>query len=139
MSVARTVVGFAIAPVVPGALLAAALLAHNEKEAASVFLAGLYLGYPIALLLGLPAHLVLQRNGLTSWLSYVISGALLGAALYFIIPPAIDLLLQAQGVEGGHTVFTLTVLPAAACVAATAALAFWLIARPDRAKAQRQA
>jgi len=130
---ARTIAGFAIAPIVPGALIAAALLAMNDRETAEVvILANIYFGYPIALVIGAPIHLALMRARLTHWFAYACAGAALGAVLYLVVPKVFDLLLQAQGVTGGETMFTPSVLPVGVICAAVATSVFWLIVRPDQ-------
>jgi len=124
--------GFAIAPAVPGALIVGALLAMNEHEITEVVvLASIYFAYPIALAIGAPIHALLLRSGFTQWLAYAAAGAALGALLYAVVPMAIDALVALQGVGGGRTSFTLSVLPLAVACGAVAASAFWLIVRPD--------
>ncbi len=133
-ALARTIAGFVIAPVVPGALIAAAMLALGEREdAQSVVMTNLIFGYPIAFLFGLPIHALLLRNRWTSWPAYAASGAALGAFLYVTLPLLIEALMLMQGVDaGGHVTFSPSVLPVAIACAAAAAISFWLIVRPDR-------
>jgi hypothetical protein len=111
------------------------LIAVNESdEAAAAFLASVDFGVPLALLLGAPTHFALLRAGATNVFAYLASGAVIGGLLYVVFPPLIDLLMRVQGFEGGgHTSFSIELLPVLAVCTTIAALAFWLIARPDRA------
>ncbi len=131
----RTIAGFVSAPLVPGALIVALLLGFEEREEAqAVMLATLYFGYPTAVLLGVPAHVVMAHYHLRTLLAYAGAGALIGALLYVALPTMIEILMQMQGVDsGGHVTFSFSVLPAAMICASVAATSFWLIVRPDRA------
>src|SRR5258706_12530308 len=130
----RTIAGFAIAPIVPGALIAAVMLALADREdAQSLVMANLIFGYPIAFLFGVPIHALLFRNRWTSLPAYAASGAALGAFLYVNLPALIEALMLTQGVDaGGHVAFSLSVLPAAIACATAAAISFLLIGRPGR-------
>jgi hypothetical protein len=135
VKIARIIAGLVIAPLVPGALIAVALIAVNEgDEATAAFLASIDFGVPIALLFGAPIHFALLRSGSTSIFVYLASGAAIGGLLYVLLPPFIDLLMRLQGFEaGGHTSFSIELLPVLAVCTTIAAMTFWLIARPDRA------
>lgn len=129
----RTIAGFVIAPIVPGALIAAVLLALSDSEMAEfVILANVYFGYPVALLIGAPIHFALLRGRLTHRLAYAGAGAAIGAFLYFAVPALIDGLMALQGVGGGQTMFTANVLPLGMVCGAVATSVFWLIVRPDQ-------
>ncbi len=142
LSLARIVAGFAIAPAVPGALLAGALLAADERSnAQELFLVSINFAYPIALLIGVPLFALLQRQGWTGLIAYALTGAALGAFLYVAMPMLLETLMMiVEGVDAaGHITFSLSVLPVAIGCAVVAAIAFWLIARPDRALRKSEA
>ena len=138
-SMRRTIAGLAVAPIVPGALIAGAMfvLAQGE-DAVSVLQANVLFGYPVAFLLGVPGHVLLMRSGWTAWTAYAAAGALLGAAVYAGAPAVIETIMRLQGVDAsGHLTFSATLLPVAMICATLAAVSFWLIVRPDRAVARR--
>ncbi len=82
----------------------------------------LVLGYPAALLLGLPMHRLLRARGHHMWYAYAIAYALPGAVTW----PLYDLLF--------HHVGRNSVIHAAlgAACGAVAGAAFWVMIRPDQ-------
>jgi hypothetical protein len=133
MNTLRTAAGLAVAPLVPGVALAAALMLANEREFALALLgASIFFGYPIALLLGLPIHLVLLRARLTAWYAYLLAGALLGIFLFVSFPLLLQFLMMLDGVGGGYVTFSPDALPAMIVCAVVGAMVFWYIVRPDR-------
>ena len=127
--------GFGIAPIVPGVAISAAMLALSQSEdAQAVLLANLIFGYPMAFLLGVPSHFLLLRNGWTAWWAYGLAGAVLGVIVYAGMPLLLETIMRLQGLDAsGHVTFSLELLPVAMLCASVAAVAFWLIVRPDRA------
>jgi hypothetical protein len=91
----KTIVGFLLAPISPGVLVAIAVapfrfptLGHWELDEA-IFLIKLsaMLGYPVAFVIGLPLYGLFRWRGWTSFWLYLAVGALLGAATYFVLFP----------------------------------------------------
>ena len=93
------------------------------------FLTTLILGYPVALLFGLPAYWLLFKLGFRKWPVYVATCALLGIISWlladYIIFTAFD----------HRPIATRNIIEGAefgAICGAIAGIAFWRIARPDR-------
>ena len=102
----RTIAGFAIAPIAPGLVLAGLfLICGHNLDAEDAMRASAVLGYPIAIVLGLPIHLLFIRRRLTGWLFYLAAGAAIGAVVYLAMPMFVDAAMRWQGVDGGHMVF----------------------------------
>jgi len=72
-STLRAVIGFVVAPVVPA--IALYLLNINGEAAPLLPLIVALLAYAAAIVLGVPAYLVMQRRGIFSLWTYVIVGA----------------------------------------------------------------
>lgn len=128
----RTVAGFLIAPLVPSLIAAVgALFTDGPSAAALFFVVGVLFGYPVALMVGVPLHLIFAIRNWTGLSAYVIAGLLLGLLSY-------GSSFLAAIVFGGETIAELryTFSPGLALIAAIAgllaAVSFWLIARPDR-------
>jgi hypothetical protein len=139
----RTVLGFLIAPISPGLL--AVILAAPFRAGTAVFdarelaeapwiikLSGL-LGYPIAIVIGVPLYVFFRSRGWNGLLIYVAAGALLGLVVYVIYVLLAE--YSAKGLSGLTAKFSNTAqvqIPLVMICGAVAALFFWLIARPDR-------
>ena len=128
---ARTAAAFVVAPILPGALVGAydaingdwwSVLWYLEFSAA--------LGYPVAVVLGIPLHLLLTWKKLTAYPIYAGSGALLGVVAYLatVLPGILFGGAQLSQV----VIATGALLSSGAIFGTIAASAFWLIARPDR-------
>jgi len=133
----RVLLGFLLAPLVPAgaALLVSALPAPALLE---VFKSGLiflpYVGYPIALLLGVPLYWLFRKHAwLRAW-----QVTIAGAALGVVIPVLVPILVLAAGLLEGRSL-TLSILAEAASawagyillgavVGLVCAFVFWLIA-----------
>src|SRR5690242_19709560 len=88
----RTVLGFLIAPITPGLL--AVMLAAPFRVGASgfglremseaVWMVGLsaVLGYPVAVVVGVPLYVFFKSRGWNGLLVYVAAGAFLGLVIY---------------------------------------------------------
>jgi hypothetical protein len=142
-----TILGLVIAPVVGGVVVALGAVSHfliaqagaGRLDASAIqqaitgapqfmavaAMAGAVFGILPALLLGWPAHLLLNRRQWTSARTYALAGAPLG---FFIVRLAYVFM-------GGGTAFLLP-LPSDLLFAllggAAGAFTFWLIRRPDR-------
>ena len=129
----RTILAFLIAPISFGIFLAVCTAFLGTIS--FVFLGfAVVIGYPIALFLGLPIYLLLQRIGATGPLTYCLMGVVAAAILVgsLVIWPIyvehdgdLSSLLFAErlrqmGILSFGGLFTVAV--------------FWLIARPDRAE-----
>jgi hypothetical protein len=145
----RTIVGFLVAPVAPGVLadvLAAisagpeAVSQHGLSGALSgaLWIVGLSaaLGYPVAIVLGVPLFVVFRWRRWNGLLVYVLTGAFLGLVVYSVYFAVV--LLDDDTAYGlrnlaqklSHTAPQL--IPAGMISGAVAVVSFWLIARPDR-------
>ncbi len=130
----RAIAAFALAPMVPALLSAPLLLLpiHNAQSLVSFILyICLIWGYPIALLVGVPAFLYLRRKGWLRFRHFFFAGALVGtiapllmggsALLIFLVHPT-D---AAQLLEGAKIVGGLLLLGTG--VGSAISSAFWLI------------
>jgi hypothetical protein len=121
----RLVVAFILAPILPTLLLrlVAWLIDRQSSDGPSVLPAAALLGYPIALSLSVLLYWHAHRRGRNSLIDYVGTSAVAGAAV---------------GLLGLAIPFFLLffALLAMSCGAVTA-IAFWLIARPDKLSPKR--
>lgn len=143
----RTVVGFVVAPVAPGMLVVVLAMLRIGSDAFSArtlagaeWIIGLcaVLGYPIAIVLGLPLHVFFRWRGWNGPPIYLLSGAFLGLLVY--LGYFAGVLFNDESAYGlRHLGQQLSHLPAPQLIpagmisGAVAAASFWLIARPDRA------
>ena len=139
----RTVLGFLVAPISPG-LLAVILAApfrigavgfglRELSEAAWIIGLSAVLGYPIAVVLGVPCYVLFRSRGWSGLPVYIAAGAVLGLIIYLIYVLLAE--YSSNGLWGLTTKFSNTALvqiPLVIICGAVAALFFWLIARPDR-------
>jgi hypothetical protein len=139
----RTILGFLLAPISPGLL--AVILVTPFRSGAGVFglrelaeaawiikLSGA-LGYPIALVLGVPLYIFFRSRGWNGLLTYIAAGALLGLIIYLIYVLLAE--YSSNGLWGLAEKFSNTAkvyIPLGMICGALAALFFWLIVRPDR-------
>lgn len=127
----RTTLGFLVAPLLPGVLFGALDSFAPSPVGLLWYLkfSGMA-GYPAALLLGLPIHLLYRRYRLVSLVAYAGTGAVLGAIVY------VGALLPGVAFSDSSAVdalrATIRLLPLDALCGAMSAGVFWLIARPDR-------
>lgn len=121
----RAIAGFAVAPLVPALLLAIVLLASGDARSMQTLQYTPYvafIAYPLALVFGVPAFLVMRRRGWNGWRAYLAAGALLGLIVF---------LLSLLSWEGDLSDHVLATLPFALGGAMLSALVLWAIARPD--------
>ncbi|MFN4018744.1 MAG: hypothetical protein ACK4JB_25655 [Reyranella sp.] len=129
----RAVAAFVIAPMTPAAILAAVMLAagSDAQTLGYAAFAG-YISYPFALLVGLPAYLVLRRRQWDGLRAYLFLGLALGMSF-------VALFAAVVGFEGERTEpawLTLLanlahLLPFVLACSLASTLVFWLIVRPD--------
>ena len=94
-------------------------------------LAGI-LGYPIAIVFGVPLYFFFRSRGWNGLLVYIAAGALLGLIIYLIYIPLGG--YSSNGLAGLSERFSNTAkvyIPLGMICGALTALSFWLIARPD--------
>lgn len=132
----RTILGFLVAPVSPGLLIVilAAVFGFGKSDEGIwiIKLSGM-LGYPIAIVLGVPLYIFFRSRSWNGLLIYITAGALLGVIIYLIYIPLGG--YSSNGLSGLFERFSHTAqvfIPLGMICGAVAALSFWLIARPDR-------
>jgi hypothetical protein len=127
----RVFLAFLIAPLVPGLLIAIGgalyfLVSGTRIDPRDFFgLAAMsaMLGYPIAIIPGLPLYHIFRTLSLDAAWIYALAGIGFGALLFAIYP-----LLPGFS----SAIIDLTVVPVVMVCAVAVTLTFWLIARPDR-------
>jgi hypothetical protein len=129
---ARAIIGFIVAPVIPGVLVALPDLLRGDPMARWYIEFSATAGYPVMLILGVPMYFLSKRWGWTGLPVYVAIGSILGAASYLsaFVP---GLVMGAPGVGYAMTT-TFIYLPISVICGVIAMISFWLIARPDRSR-----
>ena len=129
----RTVAGFVVAPMMPALILAGVVLvAGGDSQTLGYAAFAGYVSYPFALLVGLPAFLVMRRRRWDGWRAYAVAGLVLGIAF-------LALFAALMGVDGEKAesawlalLANLTfLLPFVLACALAASMVFWLVVRPD--------
>lgn len=97
------------------------------------------LGYPVAVLLGLPLYFVYRHYRRTSFIVYIATGLALGCVPWLAsIIPSLVVAVVTPGyhfAESGNLYAAKGILltfPVSALCGAIASASFWLIVRPDR-------
>jgi len=128
----RTLFAFLVAPLAPGLLLALPDFVAGNSEMASWYLEGSALaGYPVALVLGVPAYFLLRWKGWVALRFYFAAGFVMGAGAYFMA--FVDgNVLDGSWITEAFAGQVLKLLPVAAFFGMIGTVAFWVIARPDR-------
>jgi hypothetical protein len=126
----RSIIAFVVAPLVPGLLAALPDLLRGDPMARWYIEFAAKAGYPIIVTLGVPIYFLLKRWGRTGLPNYLVTGVIWGAAAYLsaFLP---GLFLSDAGVSQAMAV-TWMYLPISTISGVIAAVAFWLIVRPDR-------
>lgn len=137
----RTLIGFLVGPIAPGLLLAALALVTGSPLYVDFALGmSAQIGYPVALLFGVPTYFFLRRKGWVAIHSYIIVGAAL-VAIAMLIPFAEVQITDGRLLTGPQFRNPLlgvpAMLPLAVFFGIIATSVFWLIARPDRAPGRR--
>ena len=132
----RVILGFLVAPISPGLLIVILGVVFGFGKSGEgmwlIKLSGM-LGYPIAMVLGVPLYIFFRSRGWNGLLIYIAAGALLGLIIYLMYIPLGG--YSSSGLSGLSERFSNTArvyIPLGMICGALAALLFWLIARPDR-------
>lgn len=137
-STLRLLVGFLLAPLVPGWLLFFLSLFGNPGEGVWALKLSAMVGYPAMLALGLPIHLLMVRRRWTSGWAYALAGIATGVVVALVLFGRV--VVQNFSIRPDPTkslgpseaIFVL-----AALLGALVAWVFWLIARPGRVDSWR--
>jgi len=126
-NLSRLVVGFVLAPIAPGILFALLSILLGERELAAWYiqLAAL-IGYPLAIVIGVPAHLLFRHRGWRGGFAYFGVGLAMGICGYFL--PFVPGYLSGGSGASYAIATTLLFLPVSMGCGGLAAVVFWLIA-----------
>ena len=130
----RTVLGFLISPLITGLIVGLEIYSVSSRLKDLGFAVGMsaFLGYPISWLIGIPVYFVLAAVRWTGFFTYVAVGTVMPIVMIVVFrDPVFDgigdmLQSPLQHLRELQTPFVFGSIPTAA---------FWLIARPDRARA----
>jgi hypothetical protein len=137
----RVPVGFLVAPMAPALLLVGGgiLLGQAAQWTTAITVAAL-LGYPLALLLGIPVYVLLTTKGWNGFRTYAVVGALFGAAIYLLYFPPSDyadaigkLFERSLGVDAG-SLTELGKMSLSTMFGMIATVSFWLVTQPVSAQ-----
>ncbi len=120
----RTLAGFAISPLVPGAIIALLALRTEPELSLWYFKLGAALGFASAVPFGIPLHWLMAKNNWTSLTCYLLLGLVLGAVSFLIaiVPPLIAAPQAIQSL-GFWAMAYLMICSLLGCLSG---LAFWL-------------
>jgi uncharacterized membrane protein len=135
----RMILGFIIAPLVPGLLLftlgfavesfsPAKLGSSHLGEGVWLILFSSAVSYPVALVIGVPILLLALRNGFVRWYHSALVGLILGLALSVLLSSIVAQSPVAMNATLGSFLYFLLFGPWGFFVA----LAFWIVGRPDK-------
>jgi hypothetical protein len=115
----RLLAGFALAPAVVPLIVVAWALFQGVHARESLVIGSIYAActYSAAVALGIPSHRVLSRRGWTRWWHYGLTGACIGAAVFFVISATTQ-----------HQLFAFNTLLLFVVVGVVSTMMFWLIA-----------
>jgi hypothetical protein len=137
MSLTRAILGFLIAPLVPGFVFGLADLFEPSKIGMLWYLKlSAAAGYPVAVVLGVPLFVLFQRFRIVGLAPYVFAGLALGAVPFLVaMVPGLVALVMAPGglpVNLPNSGFpaVLQFLPISCFCGGIAATVFWMIAGP---------
>lgn len=130
---ARLLIGILLAPITTGLVFLCVSAFGNLSEGVWALKLSALVGYTAAIVLGLPAHLLLRKLGWTNLLSYLVIGLLIGlvvgAALF---SPVFVGNIGLTPSSGKSLAPSAAIFVLAAFFGALSSLVFWIIARPDR-------
>ncbi|WP_439614645.1 hypothetical protein [Reyranella sp.] len=129
----RTVAGFVVAPMMPALILAGVVLAAggDSQTLGYAAFAG-YVSYPFALLVGLPAFLVMRRRRWDGWRAYAVAGLVLGIAFLALFAALVG--VDGENAESAWLALLANLaflLPFVLACGLAASMVFWLVVRPD--------
>jgi hypothetical protein len=125
--IVRGIAGLLVSPLVPALLFFLIGSVVGGTFAFEFFiLVAATAGYPVAILIGVPIHLLLARRRITTPILYFVLGLALGTVGYFafFIPD----LITHGGAAVGAMSSALDLIPASAVCGGIAGVAFWVIA-----------
>ncbi|MBR0710195.1 hypothetical protein [Bradyrhizobium liaoningense] len=118
-------IGLAIAPMTPTLLLGLfSVFFVGGRDIRWIANMNAMLGYPAAIVFGIPAYLYLERNNYRAVQHYMFAGACMGALTYYSIIVWVS--LSARGLQSNLLLSPFTFL--GIFFGALSATAFWLIA-----------
>ena len=125
-NIKRLVLGLLVAPLMPSLIVLFLSLMGNVSDGLWLLKLIAMIEYLTMIVIGLPIHLLFQRNGWKSVWLYLIVGILLGAgtATFIFLPQYII------GAGQANTA-SFAIAGIAALYGAITAVTFWLIVRPD--------
>lgn len=130
----RTVLAFLVGPISVGLLFLVSLpfLTSPSEGLYGLFFSAI-IGYPVAILFGIPTFILFNRLKWTGLFPYALAAAAYSAILIgaFIVTPVLSAPHSAADQLTSGT--RLTQMAYLTIAVASSVLAFWLIARPDRA------
>jgi hypothetical protein len=121
----RTLVGFLVAPAVPGVLLYFYnffWMGYGDAAVVGPLILAFY-GYAASLILGIPIHLALHRKGVHSLSAYLLLGALIGPVFFLTF----ELLTTYPGTRILWLQHAHGLVLVAAAYSSIAAITFWSI------------
>jgi hypothetical protein len=130
ITVKQSLLGFLVAPAMPGFLLMLISLWRGAVvEGIWLLSIVLPISYLFSFVIGLPVHLLLTWSRLTSVFSYVLAGGLasLVPSVIFFAWPWIDRVPLLEIISAAQT--SVTTLAVSGCIVAAT---FWVIVRPDQ-------
>lgn len=125
----RLIIAFIVAPLFPSTiLLLFSLINSKANEGFWIFTFSTLVGYFLAIVLGVPAYILMKKYGCNKFREYLVGGLFLSIApiVYFIFVPKLFIY---EGTKFYFSNVGLALLFIVASVSATCI--FWLIARPD--------
>jgi len=128
----RLMLGFLLAPLVPGVLAGVFALVQQGSLSVLLFDIGLalLLGYPVGAVLGVPLFALMQRLHLARMYHYTLSGSALGIVSAFV--GNVDKLRFFSLTDYCRYYVTPRTMLLGALMGMVATTAFWIIVRPDR-------
>jgi hypothetical protein len=137
----RIPAGFLAAPMAPALVLVGSGIAFGQDApwTTAITVAAL-LGYPLALLLGIPVYVLLTAKGWNGFWTYAVVGALFGAAIYLLYFPPSDyadaigkLLERSLGIDAG-SLTDVGKVSLSVMFGMIATVSFWLVTQPPRSR-----
>lgn len=129
----RTAAAFVAAPMMPAVILAAVVLvAGGDPQTLGYAAFAGYISYPFALLIGLPAYLVMRRRHWDGLRAYLLLGLVLGVLFVALFAGLAGFDGDAADSAWLNLLANLAfLLPFVLACAVASTVVFWLIVRPD--------